>query len=69
MKKLNNDQIKLLADTAKGLGLSWIVGGVIAPILRPDTPFPYIIMVILGVVLGAICVVFALGLLTLTEDA
>ena len=62
--KLSNDQIKLLADTLKGIGIAWIVGGVIAPLLRIDAPFSYIVMVALGVGLGALCILFALYILT-----
>ena len=67
---LSNDQIKLLADTLKGIGVAWIVGGVIAPILRIDVPLPYIVMVALGVGLGVLCILGALYILTfLKEDA
>ena len=38
LMKLKNDQIKLLADTVKGVGVAWIVGGIIAPLLRVEGP-------------------------------
>lgn len=66
--KLSNDQIKLLADTAKGIGIAWIVGGAIAPLLRIDAPFPYIVMVALGLGLGALCILISLYILTFLKE-
>ena len=66
--KMSNDQIKLLADTAKGIGIAWIVGGIIAPILRAETPFPYVVMVATGIGIGALCILIALGILNLLKE-
>lgn len=65
---LGNDQIKLLADAAKGVGIAWIVGGIVAPILRIETPFSYLVMVALGLGMGALCILIALGILTLLKE-
>ena len=66
--KLGNDQIKLLADAAKGIGIAWIVGGIVAPILRIETPFSYLVMATLGLGMGALCILIALGILTLLKE-
>ena len=66
--KLKNDQIKLLADTVKGIGVAWIVGGIIAPLLRVEGPFPYAVMVMFGIGFGILCVSAALFILTFLED-
>ena len=65
---LGNDQIKLLVDAAKGVGIAWIVGGIVAPILRIETPFSYLVMAALGLGMGALCILIALGILTLLKD-
>ena len=65
---LGNDQIELLADAAKGVGIAWIVGGIVAPILRIETPFSYLGMVALGLGMGALCILIALGILTLLKE-
>ena len=65
---LSNDQIKLLADAAKGIGIAWIVGGIVAPILRIETPFSYLVTAVTGIGMGALCILIALGILTLLKE-